>query len=100
MGGCYLRQRTGEFLTGRRWRRRRRWCSISTVEAGGRRKGSPAARILRIHDSVGFAIIVALAVAGTVGDSRTAALWICFVNAGHGGSGSGRGTSCYSRSCG
>ena len=94
MGGGYLRQCTGEFLTGRHWRRVRRWCSTSTVEAGGRRKSSPAAWILPIHDSVGVAIIVALAVAGTVGDSRTAVIWICFVEAGHSGSGSGRGSSC------
>lgn len=76
----YLRQGTSEF----------RWClhgrsTRKTIEGGGRRKGSPAARSLRVHDSVGFAIVVALAPAGTVGNGRTAVFWICFVEAGRSG---------------
>ena len=90
---CYLRQRTSECLTRRRGRWYRRWCSIA-VPAGGGRKGSPAARILRVHDSVAFAVVVALAVAGAVGDCRTAVVRVCFVEAGHSSSGSGRSGRC------
>lgn len=87
----YLRQRTSE--RGRwRWCRYRRWCSIA-VPAGSRRKGSPAARILRVHDSVAFSVVVALAVAGTVGDSGTAVVGICSMEAGHSSSGTGRSGS-------
>ena len=76
---------------GRRWRPyggrrcRHRRSTRKTIEGGGRRKSSPAARILRVHDSVGFAIVVALAPAGTVGNGRTAVFWICFVEAGRSG---------------
>ena len=84
----YLRHGTSELRQswvdgGRRCRHRR--STRKTIEGGGRRKGSPAARILRVHDSVGFAIVVALAPAGTVGNGRTAVFWICFVEAGRNG---------------
>ena len=87
----YLRQRTSERRCWR-WCRYRRRCSIA-VPTGSRRKGGPAARILRVHDSVAFAVVVALAVAGTVGDGGTAVVRVCPMEAGHSSSGTGRSGS-------
>ena len=87
----YLRERTRERRR-RRWCRYRRRCSIA-VPTGSRRKGGPAARILRVHDSVAFAVVVALAVAGTVGDGGTAVVGVCPMEAGHSSSGTGRSGS-------